>query len=66
MTSREITIAGFVALGLGGVALQILGRQATSPIPTFGELIGSLMRSSPVRLAVLFAWWWVGWHFFTR
>ena len=66
MTSRAITIAGFVALALGGLTLQTMGRRATSPIPTFGQLLGWLMRSSPVRLAVLFAWWWVGWHFFTR
>jgi hypothetical protein len=66
MTSRQITIAGFVALGLGGLALQALGRRATTPVPTFGELVGSLMRSSPLRLAILFAWWWIGWQFFTR
>ena len=66
MTSREITITGFVALGLGGVMLEAIGRRATTPIPTFGRLVGWLMRSSPVRIAILFAWWWVGWHYFTR
>jgi hypothetical protein len=66
MTSRQITIAGFVALGLSGLALQALGRRPKTPIPTFGQLTGWLMRSSQVRLALLFAWWWIGWHFFTR
>ncbi len=66
MTSRGITITGFVALALGGLALQAIGRRGATPIPTFGQMVGWLMRSPPVRLAVLFAWWWVGWHFFTR
>ena len=66
MTSRQITIAGFVVLALFGLVLEVVGLRRRSRIPTFGQLIGWLMRSSAVRLAILFAWWWVGWHFFTR
>jgi hypothetical protein len=66
MTSRQITIAGFVALAAAGVVLQVVGARGRGPIPTFGDLIGWLMKTPQARLALLFAWWWTGWHFFTK
>ncbi len=35
-------------------------------MPTFSDLCGYVMQWWPGRVAVLFFWWWIGWHFLAR
>jgi hypothetical protein len=65
-TSRAVTIGGFVVLGLALLACQALARRERSRIPSAGELLTAAMRRRPGRIAVLLAWWWLGWHFLAR
>ncbi len=66
MRSRVITIAGFVVLALSGLVIEWASRTGRARIAPFGHVLSDLMRTPPVRIAVLFTWWWIGWHFFTR
>jgi hypothetical protein len=63
VSARGWSIAVYVVLGLGVLAAELLGRREGSTVPTFGRLVRHAMRRRPGQLAVVLAWWWVGWHF---
>lgn len=66
MSSGQITIWGFVVIGLAVLAVEIAARRPGSRIPTFSTLIAYLMRERWGRVGMLFLWWWLGWHFLSR
>jgi hypothetical protein len=66
MSTRTLTILGFVAIGLAAAALQIRSGRSQTRTPSLGEVFGHLMRTRTGRVGVLLSWWWVGWHFFAR
>jgi len=66
MSSRAITIAGFVVIGLAWIVLELMGRSRRTTMPTFPRWIDLLRTYRYGRLAVLFVWWWLGWHFLAR
>jgi hypothetical protein len=66
MTTRGMTIIGFVAAIAALVTLEILGRRRIGRIPTLGEWLGFVMRPRAGRVLILAGWLWLGWHFFAR
>jgi hypothetical protein len=66
MTARDLTYAGFALIGLAAVVLFLLSHRRNSPIPTLSVLFGRLMRRRTTRVALILAWWWIGFHFFVR
>ena len=66
MSSHDITIAGYLAVLLAAVALQVLAARTQGPIPPLGDLLTRTMRSRTGRVGVLVAWAWLGLHFFAR
>jgi hypothetical protein len=66
MSSRGITIVGYVLIGLAVVVVELIARRPTNRIPTLSHLAGLLMRERWGRLAMLLAWWWLGFHFLSR
>lgn len=66
MTSRQITIIGFVLFGLAGVLLEWRARSRRSRLVPMGDIITWMARNTPGRVALLLVWWWTGWHFFAR
>lgn len=66
MTSGQITVWGFVLIGLAVVGVELAAHRPGSRIPTFGALIGFIMRERWGRMGMLFVWWWLGWHFLSR
>ena len=62
--SRIVTLIGFAVIAMSAVALEIAARRGGSV--TFGDALGRLVRPRPVRLLVLAAWLWLGWHLFVR
>ena len=66
MSSHDITIAGYLAVLLAAVALQVLAVRTQGPIPPLGDLLTRIMRSRTGRVGVLVAWAWLGLHFFAR
>ncbi len=65
MSSREVTIAAYIAILLIAVALDLAAR-AGARVPTFGEAVTLVSRSRVLRFALLALWWWLGWHFLAR
>ncbi len=65
MSSREVTIAAYIAILLIAVAIDLAAR-AGARFPSLGEVLTLLARSRVVRFALLALWWWLGWHFLAR
>ena len=66
MSTRDITIVGFVAVVGALVVLEVLARRKDSPIPKLGEWLGFVMRPRAGRALILLGWLWLGWHYFAR
>ena len=61
--SRVLIAAGFLLIAVGLVVVGVLGHRAPGRWITFGDLLGGLWGRRATRVAILLAWWWVGWHF---
>jgi len=66
LSTRGVTITGFVLVIAAILTLEVLARRPGSRIPTIGEWLGYLMRPKIGRVLVLLGWWWLGWHYFAR
>jgi Family of unknown function (DUF6186) len=66
MSSHDVTIAGYLVVAAGIVALQVLAATDRAPVPSLGELLTRAMRSRTGRVGILVAWAWIGLHFFAR
>jgi Family of unknown function (DUF6186) len=62
--TRLVTLAGYVVILAAAVALEIGARRRGGA--TFGDTLAVALRPWPVRLAVVAAWLWLGWHLFVR
>jgi hypothetical protein len=67
MTSRDVTIAGFIAVFATAAFLVITSWIRPGWLARFGEIVRTACRRHIViRATVLFAWGWLGWHFLAR
>jgi Family of unknown function (DUF6186) len=66
ISTRLITIIGFVVIIGAMVILEIRARRPSSRIPTLGEWLGYVMRPRAGRALILLGWLWLGWHYFAR
>lgn len=66
MTSRGITIAGYLAVVCALALLEALSARPGSGVPSFRALVGGAMRSGSGRVGLLAFWLWLGLHFFGR
>jgi len=66
VSTRAVTIIGFVAVIAALVTLEILGRRKIARIPTLSEWLGCVMRPRAGRAIILAGWLWLGWHYFAR
>jgi hypothetical protein len=64
--TRAITIAGFVAIILAGVGLELVARRPASRVASAGDVLGHVMRQRTGRVLVFVLWFWFGWHFIAR
>ena len=66
MNGHDITVAGYLAIASSGVALELLSHRPRSRVPSFGQVLGRLMRTRSGRVGVVAGWAWLGMHFFAR
>ncbi|NLG67348.1 MAG: hypothetical protein GX536_06515 [Actinobacteria bacterium] len=66
MSSRAITILGYIAALTALVVLQLLSSLPESRIPSFAVVVRRLARTKSGRVGLLTAWAWLGMHFFAR
>jgi hypothetical protein len=69
--SRVVVICLFLVAGVGLVIVEVLSRRPDSTVPSFGDLVATVLgvqvgRIPVGRIGVYGFWWWVGWHFLAR
>ena len=66
MSSRELTITGFLVLAVVALGLYLLGRARRSGLVPLGDVTDAIRTSTAGRFALAFSWAWVGWHLLAR
>ena len=66
MSTRAVTIAGFVALALAAVFLYLAGRGHRLGLAPVSALTDAIRRSSPGLFLLALGWAWLGWHLLAR
>ena len=66
MTSRDVTIAGYLLVLAAGVTLQVLAVKQPDRLPSLGRVFTHVMTTRTGRVGVFVAWAWVGLHFFAK
>lgn len=61
--TRLITIVGYLSFVAAGLILWLATRTKSSKIASVGKLFDRVMHHRATRVAIILAWWWVGWHF---
>lgn len=60
---RAIVIAGYISIVLAMAVVEIYSRRNPHKIAPIGDMLEHAMRSRTVRIGIIAAWWWFGWHF---
>jgi hypothetical protein len=66
MTPRALIIAGFTAILLLVVAVDVYARRPGSDVRPLFAVLTAALRSRGGRVVVFGAWLWLGWHFLAR
>ena len=66
MSSRDLTITGFLVLAVVALGLYLLGRARRWHLAPLGDVTDAIRTSRAGRFALAFAWAWVGWHLLAR
>ena len=66
MTSRELSIAGFLAVLAACIVLQVAAVRKPERLPSLGRVFTHVMRTRTGRVGVLVAWAWLGLHFIAK
>ena len=61
--TRDLTIAGYLTIVALMLALEVYARRKPDRVAPLGDMLAELMASRTIRLGIIAAWWWFGWHF---
>jgi hypothetical protein len=61
--TAAITIAGYLSFVAVGLVVWLVTRREKSKVASLGELLDRVMHHRATRVAIMLAWWWIGWHF---
>lgn len=65
MTSRTLTFLGYAAILAAIVVIAVVASRRPNWM-TLPDALGALTRNRTVRILVVIAWVWLGWHLFAR
>ena len=65
MTSWGVTVAAYSCVAAVAVAVEVLAHVRPGLVPPLGQVLTWAMRRRSTQLGLVFAWWWLGWHFAT-
>lgn len=61
--TRLITIVGYLSFVVIGLTVWLTTKRQASKTASVGKLFDRVMHHRATRVAIILAWWWVGWHF---
>jgi hypothetical protein len=66
MSSRAVTILGYLLILGCGIALELASRRPGSPVPSLAAVLRRVMHTRSGRIGVMTGWAWLGVHFLAR
>lgn len=66
MSTRNLTIAGFVVLAALALVLHVLGRTQRLGLARPGVVVDAVRSTVAGRLVLVVVWAWAGWHLLAR
>jgi hypothetical protein len=58
-----ITVAGYLSFVVLALVVWLYSRKHHTKIAKVSELFDRIMHHRATRVALVLAWWWIGWHF---
>lgn len=58
-----ITVCGYLVFIGAGIGAWLVTKRRNSNTASIGKLFDRVMHHRATRVAIMIAWWWVGWHF---
>jgi len=58
-----ITVGGYLTFVIFGIVFWLITRRKGSNVAAVGPMIQRIMHHRTTRVAIMIAWWWVGFHF---
>ena len=55
--------AGYICILLAMGVIEFYAQRKPNSIAPLGDMLDHVMRSRTVRVGIIAAWWWFGWHF---
>ena len=66
MSSRELTVTGFLVLAVVALVPYLLGHARRWGLTPLGDVTDAIRTSRAGRVALALCWAWVGWHLLAR
>jgi hypothetical protein len=66
VSTHAFTVAGYILIVLGALALQLFSYRRNSRIPSLGIAFSRIMRTRSGRVGIMAGWAWLGLHFLAR
>ena len=63
--TRLVTLLGYGLIAACALGLELAARRSAR-LATFGQALDMMLRRPAIRVALLAAWLWLGWHLFVR
>ena len=60
---RTVVIAGYLVIVAAMIVTEVIARSRPNDIAPVDDMLEKVMTSRTVRLGMIAAWWWFGWHF---
>ncbi len=61
--TRNIVIAVYLAIVAGMILTDLIARSRPDRLAPVDDMLEKVMTSRTVRVGIIAAWWWFGWHF---
>lgn len=58
-----VIVTGYLAIVLAMGVVEFYSVKRPHSLAPLGEMLEHVMRSRTVRVGIIAAWWWCGWHF---
>ncbi|KFF60515.1 hypothetical protein JF66_03950 [Cryobacterium sp. MLB-32] len=62
--TRIIMIGGYLVIVTAMLVLELYARRKPDDVAPLSDMLADAMASRTIRIGLISAWWWFGWHFF--
>ena len=63
MSDAAIVVTGYLVALAIGILIWVLSHFELLRLAKVGTMLERIMHHRTTRIAIILAWWWLGWHF---